>query len=703
MLGTQKQKLTQEGTQISESYLASAKAAIQRLQSDWWGDQLFIGWRWKDIEGWQSCVIADSLITYTLLSRNHDYVDVIEKALNCKTGLGSNDDDLWSAIAALKFYYLTGDYSFYAGFVPYEYGQIVHKNWDYAGNGGVWWKYHPDDKDAYKNAITNELWILFLTLIYCANGKSEYQEWANKAWDWFDKQSGMIDKQHLVIDGIGDKGPTTWTYNQGVILDALLNISNWRKPSPINTAEAIASAVQEYLTTNGILREPHVDKPDKGTIQNLQSFKGVFMRNCAYLVTALGGDKSADLAKFITSNADHVKNNAVDQQGQVNTYWDGGEKLYGAAAQGSGIDLFTAAARVTSQPNGKPWSYTLPIVGVGTSESPCACEYNELLYVFWIDNKRTYCASVDKQEQWVGPNMVNLDRKKPDSDDYEFQNFSDCSPAVAAFNERLYLIWKNGDYMYYAHNVKDMPRDKQWVGGWMIDPGGIRPSTDCSPAVAVFNGRLYVFWKGFRGEEKGRIYYASMDKQEQWVGPNMVNLDRKKPNSNDYEFQNFTDCSPAVAAYNGRLYLLWKGWDNKLMYFAYKNDKPEEEGWFGGWMIDPGGIRPSTDRSPAVAVFNERLYAAWKAADRLVPKPVGPHGTVVLTTEPDPNIWFASMADSQWSPQTLFVVPGRTLRSPALATFNGRLYNLRSGNPGNSVDPNNIFYSYFPYEGLIGF
>lgn len=77
------------------------------------------------------------------------------------------------------------------------------------------------------------------------------------------------------------------------------------------------------------------------------------MRNCAYLVTALrsagiGTDcnESADLAEFIGRNADYVHEHLVDRQ--VNAYWDGSKKLYGAAAQGSGIDLFTAAASIST-------------------------------------------------------------------------------------------------------------------------------------------------------------------------------------------------------------------------------------------------------------------------------------------------------------------------------------------------------------------
>lgn len=68
-------------------------------------------------------------------------MDVIKRAVWNNSRLSGNDDDLWSAIAALNVYFLTGDRSFYEKFVPYEYCQIVTKYWDKTCGGGVWWDY----------------------------------------------------------------------------------------------------------------------------------------------------------------------------------------------------------------------------------------------------------------------------------------------------------------------------------------------------------------------------------------------------------------------------------------------------------------------------------------------------------------------------------------------------------------------------------
>jgi hypothetical protein len=134
-----------------------------------------------------------------------------------------------------------------------------------------------------------------------------------------------------------------------------------------------------------------------------------------------------------------------------------------------------------------------------------------------------------------------------------------------------------------------------------------------------------------------------------------------------------------VAVYNEQLHLIWKNGD--CMYYAYAytvKGMPQDLQWEGGWMINPpGGSKHTTDRSPALAVFNGRLYAAWKAVD-------------------SSTTWFAWMEDDGLTWTDRFVVPdGHTRRSPALATYNGRLYNLRTG-----VDEKTIFYSYMSDDGV---
>jgi hypothetical protein len=338
------------------------------------------------------------LTAYSLVAQDFDYVDVIEAAVNDNSGLSGNDDDLWSAIAALKVYYLIGDYSFYQRFVPYEYGQISTKYWDDECGGGVWWDY----MKKYKNAITNELWIQLLTLMSAAG--QDQSAWAQKSWAWF-AASAMIEQGGLIKDGLNKDDCTgtgmTWTYNQGVFQGAVASMPGQLRPAPVPMVLATAQAVIDstFLSPGGILKEP-------GSNQDQRIFKGIYVRNNGYLLATLGAGAPQSMVDYLVNNAQSVLQKAI-VKGQINSNWDGSTGHFGAAPQAAGIDLFTAAARVTGEGAAGPaWSYAVPIAGAGTSESPCGCEFNTRLYAAWKGvggDKRIWYASTDSSDQWSRP------------------------------------------------------------------------------------------------------------------------------------------------------------------------------------------------------------------------------------------------------------------------------------------------------------
>src|SRR5260370_8581271 len=91
--------------------------------------------------------------------------------------------------------------------------------WDETCGGGLWW----NEDRAYKNAITNELFLTLAALLHqrASGGRGSYRAWALRAWEWL-RSSGLIGASGLVNDGLTpaceNNGGTTWTYNQGVIL-----------------------------------------------------------------------------------------------------------------------------------------------------------------------------------------------------------------------------------------------------------------------------------------------------------------------------------------------------------------------------------------------------------------------------------------------------------------------------------------------------
>jgi predicted alpha-1,6-mannanase (GH76 family) len=93
--------------------------------------------------------------------------------------------------------------------------------------GGLWWS----KDETYVNAIANELFLdIAAHLANRAGSRSSYYlRWAKKEWRWFQK-SGMINSNNTINDGLDldtceNNGGTVWSYNQGVVLGGLTELS----------------------------------------------------------------------------------------------------------------------------------------------------------------------------------------------------------------------------------------------------------------------------------------------------------------------------------------------------------------------------------------------------------------------------------------------------------------------------------------------
>lgn len=165
--------------------------------------------------------------------------------------------------------------------------QIAASAWDdKTCGGGVWWSGARD----YKNAITNELFILTSAEYYLRTGNTTYLNNANKTWKW-SNASGMRNAQNLYNDGLvtstcKNNGQTTWTYNQGVIASGLASLAVANKdPSLFDVAERTINATISTMLNNRILKES-CDSATGATKcdVNQQIFKGVFTKHLQYFL-----------------------------------------------------------------------------------------------------------------------------------------------------------------------------------------------------------------------------------------------------------------------------------------------------------------------------------------------------------------------------------------------------------------------------------
>jgi predicted alpha-1,6-mannanase (GH76 family) len=140
------------------------------------------------------------------------------------------------------------------------------KAWDGTCGGGIWWS----KERKYKNAIANELFLsvaAHLANRTTGRARRDYLSWGNREWSWF-QATGMINPGNLINDGLG-KGPggttgtdcvnnhgTIWSYNQGVVLGGLaeLSVANHNPSLPLAAQKFAMATVTQLVDSSQIVR-----------------------------------------------------------------------------------------------------------------------------------------------------------------------------------------------------------------------------------------------------------------------------------------------------------------------------------------------------------------------------------------------------------------------------------------------------------------
>jgi hypothetical protein len=136
-------------------------------------------------------------------------------------------------------------------------------------------------------------------------------------------------------------------------------------------------------------------------------------------------------------------------------------------------------------------SYINGLVAPRSNVSPSAVVYRNKLYAIYKGESSDdlYFFNYDLGTlQWSGNVKIS-------SQPGPIEPKSNYSPSLAVLNDRLYMIYKspNADDLNYAFFD-----GTNWAGNSLISgqPGGIRPESNSNPGIAVFNGLLYLIYRG---------------------------------------------------------------------------------------------------------------------------------------------------------------------------------------------------------------
>ncbi|KAI3540619.1 glycosyl hydrolase [Colletotrichum abscissum] len=250
------------------------------------------------------------------------------------------DDEGWWALGLIRAYDVTQNQDYLDMAVRIFADMKTGGNTNC--NGGIYWS--KDRK--YVNAIANELYLSVAASLAnrISGDKASYLKIATDQWTWF-KATGMINAQGTINDGLDgnckNNGANVWSYNQGVVLGGLVELSkaNGDKSVLTDATNIAKAAIKQLADDNGILHD--TCEPNCGSDGN--QFKGIFVRNLRYLQEAAPNN---DFKTFITKNADSNWNANRDSAGKMGVVWSGPAQGVSGPTHSSALDSIVAAVAV---------------------------------------------------------------------------------------------------------------------------------------------------------------------------------------------------------------------------------------------------------------------------------------------------------------------------------------------------------------------
>ncbi|KAK2757421.1 glycosyl hydrolase [Colletotrichum kahawae] len=321
---------------VQPSFLKHALQAAKVLQT---GDyNASVGFWPDDNHWWQSSRCLTVLISLASIDSTlkSNITAIVAHTYETNKGKGGGnftndyyDDGGWWALAFIKASDMTkGTHDFMPEYL--ETAKFILENisdaWGTNCGGGVPWR--RSDPYPYLGAIQNELYLSVAAHVAkranTAEEKSKYLDGTHKEWSCF-KNSGMINSEGIINNGLNDRCQndmgTTWTYNQGVILEALVKLDKATPGGCCLDANRIAHVVlknRALVNERDILREP-CELMDQSCDRDQRLFKGIFTGG---LATLHKRSPHASYRQFFERNAESLWENG-SSNGHISLRWTG--------------------------------------------------------------------------------------------------------------------------------------------------------------------------------------------------------------------------------------------------------------------------------------------------------------------------------------------------------------------------------------------
>ncbi|HEX4964274.1 MAG TPA: sialidase family protein, partial [Thermoanaerobaculia bacterium] len=280
----------------------------------------------------------------------------------------------------------------------------------------------------------------------------------------------------------------------------------------------------------------------------------------------------------------------------VNTKASRNETYMFYKGSGSDTGIYLAHSPDSNLANGSAWGATPLNPGINTSDAPAAVSFNGSLYFLYKGSggdSRIYVAQP--------PSGDILDGAAWSANPLNPGINTSTAPAVAAFNGTLYMLYKGvpGDSNVYiarptANNVGD-------GAGWSANRLNPGINTSAAPAVATLNSNLYMLYKGSGGDTN--VYIASSNAPA--TGGDIFDgstwsATRLNPGIN-------TSVAPGVVVFNGVLYMFYKGSGNDTnIYIARSTGGNILDG--STWSATRLNLGINTVSAPRPVVVGNSLY-----------------------------------------------------------------------------------------------